>query len=67
MKRLIACIILLSCLTSCAYYGETILKVKAKKAQSIAPQVPIGVDDPDCWLIRRTSFSLWKDVPDESR
>ena len=63
MKRLILCALCLCMLSSgCAVYSETAIKIRAKKAKSIAPQVPIGLEEPDCWLVRKTSFSLWTNL-----
>ena len=65
MKRLIFCVLSLCLLISgCAVYSETAIRLRADKAKSIAPQAPIGLEEPDCWLVRKTSFSLWANLKD---
>ena len=67
MKKLLIGILLIGMLIpGCAYYSETTIKLSANKLKAIIPAgsipIPAEGEKPEAWLIRKMSFSLWKET-----
>ncbi len=58
------CIVLCLMLSSCSYYGKTIIRAKGRDVKAIVGNVPIK-GDADVVLNRVCKWTIWAEVKDE--